>query len=176
MANCYGCPYRWHDSDCEYCSAKGDEIIDGKSYSKETCGIYKAYKESQGSGSSSSSSSYSSSSSSSSSYSSSGNGGCIGCAVVIVILALILTLISTGTLSFGKAKSDKVSTTGQTAVVYNVDEAANMRDKPGGDNKLITSIPKGETVEIIKKDGKWWLVKYGEYEGYCNSKYLDIQD
>ena len=144
MANCYGCPYRWHDEDCEYCSAKGDEIIDGKSYSKETCGIYRAYAESQGKSVGSSSSS-----SSSSSTSSSGNGGCIGCGVVIVIIALILTLISTGTLNFGAKKAVSAEPSGKTAVVYNVDEAANMRDKPGGENKLIVSIPKGETVEII---------------------------
>lgn len=61
MADCYGCPYRWHDEDCEYCSAKGDEIIDGKSYKKENCSYYKEYLASK----SASNSSYSSSSSSS---------------------------------------------------------------------------------------------------------------
>ncbi len=57
MADCYGCPYRWHDEDCEYCSAKGDEIIDGKSYKKETCSYYKEYMASKGKSTSSSSSS-----------------------------------------------------------------------------------------------------------------------
>ena len=169
MANCSGCPYRWHDSDCEYCSAKGDEIIDSKSYSKETCGIYKAYRESQGYSTSSSSGSSSSSSSSSSDVSTKGCG--IGCAVVAVII-IIIALLTTGTISFGGKKEPVKQSASQTAVVYNVDEAANMRDKPGGDNKLIVSIPKGETVEIVDKSGKWWLVRYGEYEGYCNSKYL----
>lgn len=60
MADCYGCPYRWHDSDCEYCSARGDEIIDGASYKKETCSYYKEYMSSKGSSSYSSSSSESS--------------------------------------------------------------------------------------------------------------------
>ena len=171
MANCYGCPYRWHDEDCEYCSAKNDEIIDSKSYSKETCSIYRSYAESQGKSVSPSGSSSSSSYSSTTSGSGSSAGCGIGCAVILVII-VIIALLTTGTISFGGKKE----AARQTAVVYNVDEAANMRDKPGGDNKLITSVPKGETVEIIKKDGKWWLVRYGEYEGYCNSKYLDIQD
>lgn len=60
MADCYGCPYRWHDEDCEYCSARGDEIIDGASYKKETCSYYKEYMASKGSSSYSSSSSGSS--------------------------------------------------------------------------------------------------------------------
>ena len=61
MADCYGCPYRWHDEDCEYCGARGDEIIDGKSYKKESCPYYVEYKTGSSSGSSSS---YSSSSAS----------------------------------------------------------------------------------------------------------------
>lgn len=178
MADCYGCPYRWHDEDCEYCSAKNDEIIDSKSYSKETCGIYKSYRAGQGYSTSSSSGSSSGSSSSGSTSSSSdiSTKGCgIGCAVVIAII-VIIALLTTGTIPFGSKKEATKVPAAQTAVVYNVDEAANMRDKPGGDNKLIVSIPKGETVEIVDKSGKWWLVRYGEHEGYCNSKYLDIQD
>lgn len=176
MANCYGCPYRWHDEDCEYCSAKNDEVIDLKSYSKETCSIYRAYAESKGKSVSSSSGSSSSSSYSSTTSGSGSSAGCgIGCAVILAII-VIIALLTTGTLSFSGKMSEEKQPAKQTAVVYNVDEAANMRDKPGGDNKLIVSVPKGETVEIIKKDGKWWLVRYGEYEGYCNSKYLDLQD
>lgn len=176
MANCYGCPYRWHDEDCEYCSAKNDEVIDLKSYSKETCSIYRSYAASQGKpvGSSSGSSS-SSSSSSSSDYDLSTKGCGIGCAIIFVIV-VIIALLTTGTIPLNFKKEATKQPASQTAVVYNVDEAANMRDKPGGDNELIVSIPKGETVEILDKSGKWWLVRYGEHEGYCNSKYLDIQD
>ena len=172
MANCSGCPYRWHDEDCEYCSAKNDEVIDLKSYSKETCGIYKAYRESQGYSTDTSSSG--SSSGSSSSSSGSPVGGCIGGLVGIVGIVIIALLVS-GTISFGGGKEAAAEPSGKTAVVYNVDEAANMRDKPGGDNELIVAVPKGETVEIIDKSGKWWLVRYGEYEGYCNSKYLKVK-
>lgn len=41
MAYCGSqCLYHWHDEDCEYCHAIGDEIIDTKSYSYSTCSYY----------------------------------------------------------------------------------------------------------------------------------------
>ncbi len=183
MADCYGCPYRWHDTDCEYCSAQNDMILDLKSIKKEDCPIYQEYEENrkrERSASGSSSSSSYSTSSSSGSYSSSSSGssvGCgIGCAVVVVIIILI-ALLTTGVFSFGaKKEATKAPATNKTAIVYNVDRAVNMREKPDSDSEHIVSIPKGETVEIVEKSGKWYLVKYGEYEGYCYGKYLDIQD
>ncbi len=73
MANCNGCPFRWHDSDCEYCSKRGDEIIDYKSYSKSTCPYYREYENSKSSSSSSSSS----------------GSGCLIPIIIIVVLFLI---------------------------------------------------------------------------------------
>ncbi len=61
MANCTGCPFRWHDSDCEYCSMRNDEILDLTNYSKETCPYYQEYEKSRGDSSSSGGSSSSSS-------------------------------------------------------------------------------------------------------------------
>ena len=44
MAKCGNkCPYYWHDSECEYCGARGDEVIDLKNYSYETCPYYEPY-------------------------------------------------------------------------------------------------------------------------------------
>lgn len=44
MAHCGSrCPYHWHDDDCEYCSARGDEIIDLEHYSYDTCPYYQEY-------------------------------------------------------------------------------------------------------------------------------------
>lgn len=58
MAYCgSSCPYHWHDDDCEYCSARGDEVIDLKKYDYDTCPYYQRYRkenhgtESSGSGS-----------------------------------------------------------------------------------------------------------------------------
>lgn len=88
MADCYGCPYRWHDSDCEYCSAQNDKILDLSSIKKENCPIYLEYeanrkreREREAAARSSSSSYSSSSSGSYSSSSSSGSSAGWGMAV-----------------------------------------------------------------------------------------------
>ena len=77
MANCSGCPYHWHDSDCEYCSARNDEVIDLKNYSKSTCSYYKAYEENRGTSGGGSSSGGSSSSGP-------------GCFIVLAVIAAIV--------------------------------------------------------------------------------------
>ena len=169
MADCYGCPYRWHDSDCEYCSARGDEVIDLKSYKKETCSYYKEYMASKGKPVSSSGSSYSSSSSSSS--------GC-GCGVVVVIVLIIAVLVGGGLFFapklFGGQKEEAMSYQA-TAVVYNVNYSLNMRDTASSDSNVITTIPKGETVQIIEIGTEWHYVQYGEHHGYCSADCLQIQ-
>lgn len=44
MAKCgKDCPYYWYDSDCEYCSARGDEVIDLENYSYDTCPYFQNY-------------------------------------------------------------------------------------------------------------------------------------
>lgn len=44
MASCGSqCPYHWHDNECEYCGARGDEVIDLKYYSYDTCPYYQEY-------------------------------------------------------------------------------------------------------------------------------------
>lgn len=44
MARCGSqCPYHWHDEDCEYCRARGNEVIDLKDYSYDTCPVYQEY-------------------------------------------------------------------------------------------------------------------------------------
>lgn len=49
MARCgRSCPYHWHDEDCEYCSARGDEVIDLKNYSYDTCPYYQEYQAQRG--------------------------------------------------------------------------------------------------------------------------------
>lgn len=53
----------------------------------------------------------------------------------------------------------------------------NMRKGAGTSKDIITSIPKGKKVKCngyyTSVDGvKWLLVTYGDYTGYCSSKYL----
>lgn len=258
MADCYGCPYRWHDSDCEYCSAMGDKVIDGSYYKKENCSYYKEYlasksnsssshysssssndlgidpkkggkcwsckycedvatqtnnpsgeyyrkclksgkeyidkckfycsdyiwdgKTAQNSSFSSSSNSYSSSSSgssySSSSSSSSSSSGGSGCGVAIVVILIIAALIGGGAFLIPKifgGRSETGVAQQATAVVYNVNYALNMRDAASSDSNVITTIPKGETVQILELGTDYHYVQYGEYQGYCAAECLQIQ-
>jgi hypothetical protein len=172
MADCYGCPYRWHDEDCEYCGAKGDEIIDGKSYKKENCSYYKEYMAARGKPVTSSSSS------SSSSYSSSSSEGCgKGCGIVVAI-AVIIVAIAVGVVYIPQIfrPSEKAPASQQaTAVVVGVNHALNMRDAASQDSKVITTIPKGETVTIIEMGTEYHLVQYGEHQGYCAAECLEIK-
>lgn len=178
MADCYGCPYRWHDEDCEYCSARGDEVIDLKSYKKENCSYYKEYMAAKKSSSSSSSYSSSGSSSSYSSSSSSSSGGGCGCGVAIVIILIIVALIGGGVFFapriFGGA-TEATNSQMATAVVYNVNYSLNMRDAASSSGNVITTIPKGEMVQIIEMGAEWHYVQYGEYQGYCAAECLQIQ-
>ncbi|MBQ8740351.1 MAG: SH3 domain-containing protein [Clostridia bacterium] len=182
MADCYGCPYRWHDSDCEYCGAQGDMILDLKSIKKENCPYYKEYMAAKGKSSSSSSSSYSSSSTSSSSYSSStsssSSSGGSGCGVAIIVILIIAALIGGGAFLIPKffgGRSETGVAQQATAVVYNVNYSLNMRDAASSDSNVITTIPKGETVQIIEMGAEWHYVQYGEHQGYCAAECLQIQ-
>ena len=177
MANCSGCPFRWHDSDCEYCSAKNDEIIDLKSYSKETCPIYQEYRAAKNADSSSSSSS-------SGSYSSSSDGSGCGCfiivAIIVVIIAAAITFLPQ--LFGGKQETKDAQSTTQasvtsetTAIVDTEGSPLNMRQAASTDSEIVTTIPKGETVQILEMGTEWHYVQYGDYRGYCYASYLQIQ-
>lgn len=170
MADCYGCPYRWHDEDCEYCGARNDAIIDNKSYKKENCAYYKEYMAARGKPVTSSSSS------SSSSYSSSEGCG-KGCAIVVAI-AIIIVAIAVGVVYVPQLfrPSEKAPASQQaTAVVVGVSHAIYMRGAASQDSKVIATIPKGETVTVIEIGTEYHLVQYGEYQGYCAAEYLEIK-
>lgn len=77
MARCgSSCPYHWHDSDCEYCSARNDEVIDLKYYDYDTCPYYQEYLKNRRS------------SPSNQPPRSSGSGclGCLGSIIVVVVI------------------------------------------------------------------------------------------
>ena len=48
----------------------------------------------------------------------------------------------------------------------------NFRTGPSTNNKIITTIKKGSTVEVISKNGNWSKIKYNNKEGYSSSDYL----
>ena len=53
-----------------------------------------------------------------------------------------------------------------------------MRKTASTSGVLLTTIPKGKQVDVLKKDAAtangytWYQVKYGSYTGYVASKYL----
>ncbi|WP_300409044.1 SH3 domain-containing protein [Lagierella sp.] len=55
-------------------------------------------------------------------------------------------------------------------------ESLNVRENPGANENLVTSLTRGTTVDILEEiefDGqKWSKIQSGEYEGYVLSEYL----
>ena len=65
---------------------------------------------------------------------------------------------------------NKPSTTLEKGVVT---ENLNLREGASTSSKIITTIPKGETIEILDKSiSGWYKVKYSEKIGYVSSKYV----
>lgn len=156
MRKCTKSGHDYVDSCQTYCS---DYVWDGHTAENST------------SSSSSSSSSYSSSSSGSSSDGS-------GCGTFIIIAIIIAAIIGGGAFIvpkiFGGAKESGTSQAA-TAVVYNVNYSLNMRDAASQNSNVITTIPKGETVQILELGTEYHYVQYGEYQGYCAAECLQIQ-
>lgn len=48
----------------------------------------------------------------------------------------------------------------------------NMRNEPNGETK-IAMIPNGSTVTVSSYDGGWAYVKYGKYQGWVSSQFLE---
>lgn len=165
MRKCNKYGHDYVDSCQSYCS---DYVWDGHT-PENTPSSSRSY---------SSSGSSSTSSSSSSSYSSSSSSSGSGCGVAIVIILIIAALIGGGIFLvpriFGD-KSDSGVSQQATAVVCNVNYSLNMRDAASSDSNVITTIPKGETVQIIEMGAEWHYVQYGEYQGYCAAECLQIQ-
>ena len=61
------------------------------------------------------------------------------------------------------------------ALVYGFTTSnVNMRSGPGTGYSKITTIPKDSSVIVLDSKDGWYLVKWEDYEGYINSKYLEI--
>ncbi len=48
----------------------------------------------------------------------------------------------------------------------------NVRSAPKGET--VDALPNHAEVEVLGRDGGWFLVKYGEIEGYIYGQFLDI--
>lgn len=129
MANCGNrCPYHWHDSDCEYCSIRDNEVIDLKNYSYDTCPYYQEYRQSNQSGQSNQPSSGSGSGGS--------GGGCLGCLGLIIIVAIIVWFFN----SAFPLLEESLHSTGST-----VSSADTARTEPPAEEEMDVS---GEEADI----------------------------
>jgi len=59
----------------------------------------------------------------------------------------------------------------QTATV-SASGSLNLRDGPGTAYSVITKIPGGTQVNILRTDGGWAYISYGSLNGYCSEEYL----
>lgn len=53
-------------------------------------------------------------------------------------------------------------------------ENVNMRSGPGTSYSKITTLPKNSSVIVLNSKDGWYLVKWGDYQGYISGEYLDI--
>ena len=57
-------------------------------------------------------------------------------------------------------------------VTYKTTDNLNLRTGASVNHKRILTIPKGQTVVYLGKQGSWYKVKYGNKTGFASSKYL----
>lgn len=75
----------------------------------------------------------------------------------------------------GYASASYLSTTppsGTTTVVRYTTAALNLRTGPGTSYAIITTMPKGASVELLDNSTAWPKVKFGSYVGYASPSYL----
>jgi hypothetical protein len=61
--------------------------------------------------------------------------------------------------------------TRRTHAYVNVDRL-NFRTGPSTSYRIIRVLTKNTRIEVISSFGTWWKIKYGNVEGYVNSRYL----
>lgn len=75
----------------------------------------------------------------------------------------------------GYASASYLSTTppsGTTTVVRYTTAALNLRTGPGTSYAIITTMPKGASVELLDNSTVWPKIKFGSYVGYASPSYL----
>ena len=49
-----------------------------------------------------------------------------------------------------------------------------LRKAADKESKALQTLPEGEEVTVLSKDGSWYKVRYGSYTGYIMKKYLNV--
>lgn len=52
----------------------------------------------------------------------------------------------------------------------------NIRSGPGTQYEIIGKLEPGNTVELVRAEGSWWVISVGEEEGFVAAKYLRRDD
>ncbi len=74
---------------------------------------------------------------------------------------------------FMMAKFLNSGTSKQTATVRtNTGIGLNLREEPGTDGAIITSVKNGGTVTVLQKGANWCRVQVGTHEGFMSTQYL----
>ena len=77
--------------------------------------------------------------------------------------------------STGTAKTDPEPTSdGKTGTIYNCKTMVNVRESATSSSKLLGTLKKGVTVEVLGTSGNWTKIKYGTGTAYVFSKYVKI--
>ncbi|HSP22931.1 MAG TPA: S8 family serine peptidase [Planococcus sp. (in: firmicutes)] len=71
-------------------------------------------------------------------------------------------------------KTVKVVAASKTTIApkYSTTAPVNMRSGASTNHKVIVVIPKGKSVEYVKKSGSWYMVQYGSKTGWVYGSYL----
>lgn len=185
--------YEEHLSYMRKCTCSGKDYVDSCSSS---CADYiwdgtttEYWKQTGSSYSSSSSSSSSTSSSLSSSDSSSApkkSRGFLIAAILIIIVVvgafaaekylgidLIATITGKQDITAVTEADEHINT--QTGYIA-ASSGLNLRTSPGTSSEIITLMPDGAEVEILKTEDSWAYVKFNGTYGWCSNNYIEISE
>ena len=50
-----------------------------------------------------------------------------------------------------------------------------LRNKPSTSGSVVTRMERAAKVTLLQEHGDWCYVRYGQYEGYCATRYLSLR-
>lgn len=60
-----------------------------------------------------------------------------------------------------------------TLWVYEINRDVNLRKGPDNQKRIIRTVPKGETIQLLEKTNEWWWqVEYKGKKGYIASNFI----
>jgi len=62
------------------------------------------------------------------------------------------------------------------AIVTTSTTGLNLRNGPGTAFSVIVKMPHGASVEVLNQFSGWYVVQYGDYVGYADSKYITLDE